>query len=238
MVIEIDKLHVKYDHVVALEDVSFKVNENEFLGIIGPNGGGKTSLIKAILNLIKPASGSIKIAQDTVIGYVPQLTTFDRNFPITVGEVILTGHLPKKITPFRKNKDHEASHALEVMEYLGIEKLYSRQIGQLSGGQMQKVLIARALMNHPNVLILDEPTAGVDEESRKAIFELLNQLNDEMTIMIISHNTEELMSYLDRVIYINRKVHIHDNVRKSTKDSCPIDWFIKGKAINENMNKY
>lgn len=241
-IIQIQNLDVKYERVHALNDVSFKINEGEFLGIIGPNGGGKTTLVKTILGLVKPTKGNITIADNSVVGYVPQFTTFDRNFPITVGEVILTGHLPKKIKPFHRRTDHEVGHAKQVMNELGIEELFDRQIGQLSGGQMQKVLIARALMNHPNILILDEPTAGVDAESRVNIYSMLKDLNERITILIISHNTDQLIKYLDRVIYVNQKIHIHENYSYpsdvvSEIDSCPIDWFIKGQDINRTLDQ-
>jgi len=237
-VIRIDDLHVNYDATVALAGVDLTIREGEFLGIIGPNGGGKTTLVKSILGLLEPLKGHVDLADHVVIGYVPQLTTFDRGFPITVEEVILTGHLPKKMKWFKNFAGHEKEHAYRVMKRLGVEKLRKRQIGALSGGQMQRVLIARALMNHPNVLILDEPTAGVDQKAKQDVYTMLKELNREMTIIMVTHDTEILDHYLDRVVYINKKAHIHsENAITSERDSCPIDWYIQGQEIQRDLLK-
>ncbi len=237
-IIQIQNLDVNYEFVNALSNITFNVHQGEFLGIIGPNGGGKTTLIKTILGLIKPTKGQVELAKDVILGYVPQVTTFDRSFPISVGEVILTGHLPRNSKLFYKPNAEVKTHVKNVMTRLGIEDLFDRQIGELSGGQTQKVLIARALMNHPTVLILDEPTAGVDSDSRKTIYEMLKKLNETMTILIISHHTEQLMPFLDRVIYINKKTHIHSEpyIKKENQlddNCCPIDWLIQGERIEQ-----
>ncbi len=238
-VIQIEDLHVNYDQTVALAGVDLKVKEKEFLGIIGPNGGGKTTMVKAILGLLKPIKGRILVKDNQVIGYVPQITTFDRQFPITVEEVILTGHLPKKIKFFKRFDNHEKAHATRVMERLGIEALKHRQIGALSGGQMQRVLIARALMNHPTILVLDEPTAGVDESAKMDVYNMLGELNKDMTIMMVTHDTSVLMGYLDRCVYINKKAHIHQSMvgEKIEGETCPIEWFIQGEAIQKDLLK-
>ncbi len=237
-VISIQELQVNYDHVIALKQVSFDVKPLEFIGIIGPNGGGKTTLVKTILGILKPKAGKIHIKSSEVIGYVPQLTTFDRQFPITVKEVILTGHLPKHIKLGHRFSAHEIEHALSVMKHLGIENLKDRQIGTLSGGQMQRTMIARALMNHPTILILDEPTAGVDESSKKEIYKMLHELNQNMTILMITHDTSKLLKYTDRVIYINKTVHIHEQVGQeesinTQNNTCPINWFIQNEKIQK-----
>lgn len=233
-VLTVKGLEVKYDHMVALTQVDFQVGKGEFIGIIGPNGGGKTTLVKTILGILEPSKGSVIIEAGEILGYVPQLITFDRHFPITVEEVILTGHLPKKIKLGYKLKEHY-NHAQQVMEQLGILDLEKRQIGQLSGGQMQKVLVARALMNHPTILVLDEPTAGVDEASTEGIYEMLKDLNNYITILMISHDTKKLNHYIDRLFYINKTAHIHSVVPDvedvSYGDNCPIDWYLKGEKI-------
>jgi zinc transport system ATP-binding protein len=244
--IQVEKLKVMYDQVVALDDVSLTIESKEFIGIIGPNGGGKTTLIKTILGILTPEEGKVIRDQSEVIGYVPQMTTFDRKFPITVSEVILMGHLPKRIKLGHSYKGHEYEHAMTVMERLGIEALAKRQIGQLSGGQMQRVLIARALMNHPTILILDEPTASVDEKTKVGIYDMLKELNATMTILIVTHDTALLWPYLDRVMYINKTVHVHDQIaipsvyaptQKATEETalCPIDWFVEGEKIQKEL---
>jgi len=236
-IIQIKNLHVQYEKVKALSGVTFNIADGEFLGIIGPNGGGKTTLVKTILGLVKPSQGEVTIKDNSIVGYVPQLSTFNRRFPITVGEVILGGHLPRKTKLFYRPSKDVMEHVTRVMEELGIAGLYDRQIGQLSGGQTKKVLIARALMNHPNVLILDEPTAGVDESSIENIYDMLKQLNERVTIIIVSHNIGKLIPYLDRVVYIDHIAHIHRDRYEIKGDmvdfkACPIDWFVQGERIS------
>lgn len=205
-ILKVNHLQVNYGQTVALADVNLEVEACDFIGIIGPNGGGKTSLIKAILGIIKPVRGTIELDPGETLGYVPQLTTFDRKFPITVLEVILLGHLPKRITLGHRFTRHEKEHAAFVMERLGIENLKKRQIGELSGGQMQRVLVARALMTHPTILVLDEPTAGVDEASKKEIYQLLTELNKNMTILMITHDQLDTAPFISRFIYVNKTV--------------------------------
>lgn len=236
-VIEVKNLTVRYDQTIALENVDFIIEDKEFIGVIGPNGGGKTTLVKTILGLQEPSQGSVKVSKDAIIGYVPQYSTFDKNFPISVMDVILTGHLPKKFRPGHRFKGHDEEHAIKVMERLGIEALAHRQIGQLSGGQMQRVLIARALMNHPTILVLDEPTASVDQETKAGIYKMLEGLNATMTIIMITHETSYMWPYLDRCIYINRTAHFHSHSGETEDelDSCPIDWFVEGERIQEAL---
>lgn len=239
-VIEVKNLSVYYDQIQALENVSFAIEDKEFIGIIGPNGGGKTTLVKALLGLVHLSSGELKISKEAVIGYVPQFTTFDKQFPITVREVILTGHLPKKFKILHRFKGHEYDHAQEVMKSLGINHLANRQVGALSGGQLQRVLIARALMNHPTILILDEPTASVDEKTKEEIYEMLKTLNQSVTIIMITHDTTLMWPYLDRCIYIHKTAHLHNYVGEDgrgpgTNENCPIEWYIEGEKIHKAL---
>lgn len=241
-VITVKDLTVKYEHITALDHVSFDVKANEFMGIIGPNGGGKTTLVKTILGLLEPIVGEVEIAKNQIIGYVPQSTTFDKHFPITVMDVVLTGHLPTKFRLLHRFKGHDYDHATVVMEQLGIAHLAKRQIGKLSGGQMQRVLIARALMNHPTILILDEPTASVDEVSKREIYDMLSKLNKEMnmTILMITHDTTMIWHYLDRCVYINKTAHLHEHVLEGGKTTeaseiCPIEWYVEGERIQKEL---
>lgn len=238
-VLTVKDLGVSYDQVEALKGVNFTVEANEFIGIIGPNGGGKSTLVKAILGIKDYSVGEITIAEGEVLGYVPQHTTFDRRFPITVEEVILTGHLPKKIRLGYK-LNHHNTHADRVMKALGIIDLGKRQIGQLSGGQLQRVLLARALMNHPTILVLDEPTAGVDEASKAVIFKMLSEMSQYMTVLMISHDSNQLNKYVNRLFYINKTIHIHmvDELGKiDDVDNCPINWFIEGEKLQTKLEE-
>lgn len=237
-VITASNLTVRYEQHIALQQVNFTIEPYEFIGIIGPNGGGKTTLVKTMLGLLKPSEGSITIAKGEVIGYVPQAATFDKGFPISVMDVILTGHLPKGFKIGHRFKGHDEDHALRVMNRLGITSLAKRQIGQLSGGQLQRVLIARALMNHPTVLVLDEPTASVDPSTKSEIYEMLKDLNQTMTILMITHDTSQMWPYMDRCIYINQTAHLHNHGGDNEEDfleNCPIDWFIEGQKIQKAL---
>lgn len=230
--IEIKNLSVHYGSVCALQNVNLIIENNEFVGIIGPNGGGKTTLIKVILGLLKHSGGNIKINNNAKIGYVPQFTAFDRNFPINVLDVVLMGGLSNKIKIFKRHSKNDILYAKSIMEKLDILKFKDRQIGQLSGGQLQKVLIARALFSNPKILILDEPTASIDSKTKKEIYELLKELNKEKTILIVSHDMEDIFHYIDSVICVNKTLHYHGNDKKLDKNTlekvygCPVNLFL------------
>lgn len=217
----VDHVTVKYDHIVAVHNVDFSVEDGDFIAVIGPNGGGKSSLIKAIMNLIPIASGSISIfGQDHrhargFIGYIPQQSAFDPQFPITVEDVILMGRMPASFGFFHQFSGEDKKKIREVMEELNIGDLAHRPIGQLSGGQKQKVLLARALVSDPKLLILDEPTASLDPPSRKQIYDILKELNKKMTIMMISHDDDHVFDYATSIVYIDKKLIYKGNDMKS-----------------------
>lgn len=250
-VIEIRNLSVYYDNVCALEDINLTVRDREFLGIIGPNGGGKTTLLKVILGLVKPSSGSISISGKhrekgkSSIGYVPQFTGFDRQFPVNVEEVVLMGRLPAHGGMFRRydGKDREFVQAL--MEKLEVLDLKDRQIGQLSGGQMQRILIARALAMEPEILLLDEPTASVDAHYKTEIYSVLKELNRDITVIIVTHDTGVISSYVNSVACLNKRLYYHgdgeldNNIIQQTY-GCPVDLVGHGiphRVFNEHEHK-
>ncbi len=204
--IRVDKISVYYEKVKALIDASLTIRAGDFIAITGPNGGGKTTLIKSILGLVKPTKGNIWIMPGIRMSYVEQVTEFDREFPISVNEVLLAAHLPAKIRPFYKHPKSSLEHSERVMRDLDISDLKDRQIGQLSGGQLQRVLLGRALMSHPQILLLDEPTAGVDEESREDIYEMLRSLNKSLTICLITHDIINELSGINRYVRVNKTV--------------------------------
>lgn len=236
--IDISKLSYYYGDVCALENIDLKINKRDFLGIIGPNGGGKTTLMKIMLGFLKPQNGKVEVNSDKALGYVPQITSFDKNFPIKVIDVVLMGKLEGRANLFHRYSASEKTEAKDILENLGIIHLADRQIGQLSGGQLQKVLIARALITNPEILLLDEPTASLDKESTKDIYETLKKLNEEKTIIIVSHDMEDLFSYIQSVAFINRTLHYHrQDVKESTNkakrpSNCPIDLLLN------SYNKY
>lgn len=236
--VEMENLKVCYKDNCVLRNVNMKIEEGEFLGIIGPNGGGKTTLAKVMLGIKEASRGKVlvfgrppKKAHGTV-GYVPQFTTFEKDFPITVGEVVLTGLLGRA-RPFRKYGKKELSKAEGIMERAGIRHLKEMGVKTLSGGETQKMLIARALAMDPKMLILDEPTASIDTNSKDSIYDLLRELNNEMTIILITHDLGVISSYVESIACLNvelfyhGKAEINENIIEHTY-GCPVDLLAHG----------
>ncbi len=221
-IIDLQGVSFSYGATSVLEDVDLKVDEGEFIGIVGPNAGGKSTLLKLILGLLTPYSGHIQVLgrkprrAQHLLGYVSQHPNFSKEFPITVGQLVLLGRMgsrPNKgwlsaLIPGGYTKaDHVATQrALAEVE---AENLIDRQIGSLSGGQLQRVLLARALVANPSILILDEPTANIDQRLESDIFDLLKRLNLRMTILVVSHDIAFISSYVTRVACINRTLVCH-----------------------------
>lgn len=205
--LDVSHLHVKYDSFTALKDVSFSIEKNEFLAVLGQNGSGKTTLIKTILGLKEPSGGMIIWDKDVRLGYLPQhLTTQDRSFPATVKEVVLTGAIAHQ-KGFKRPTKSMLIELDDTLERLSIAHLKYQRIGTLSGGQQQRVLLARALLSHPDILIMDEPTSALDPTMRHTFFDLLKALNDEgVTIMIITHDVAAASDHLKRVMYLDQTV--------------------------------
>ena len=239
LALEINNLSVYYGEDCALENISLNVQEHEFLGIIGPNGGGKTTLLKAILGLIQPQTGTIQIFGQSGdkgrrhIGYVPQFSRFDRRFPISVEEVVLMGRLARRSPWFVRFADQDRTLVESLLARLEIADLKHRQIGQLSGGQLQRVLIARALAVDPRILILDEPTASVDSASKTRIYEILKELNKEMTILIVTHDLSAVSSNIDKIACLNQQLFYHGRTELEAGlvekvYGCPVDLIAHG----------
>jgi zinc transport system ATP-binding protein len=210
-VVEVKDVDFSYGSDQILQCVNLELAAGEFLGVIGPNGGGKTTLLKLIAGLLTPASGQVRIFGQPVarsgrlIGYVPQFADVDRTFPITVLDVVLMGRLG--LTSFLGSygeADREA--ARKAMEQVGVWGLRQRRLGNLSEGQRQRVLIARALAGEPKLLLLDEPTASIDAEAEAAINHLLGELYRSIAIIMVSHDLQLLKSHVDRIIYVNRRL--------------------------------
>lgn len=247
----IKDLSVRYGETVALEDVSFEVDEGEYLGIIGPNGGGKTTLLKAVLGLITPVSGTIRIygkgpgQAEQLIAYVPQISALDKRFPITVQQVVLTGRINPGLSLFHKYQRSDREKVSELLELVGIYSLKDRMISELSGGEFQKMLIARALAVEPRLLLLDEPTASVDASSRDHIFSLLNELNRNMTIILVTHDLLAVSSYVKSLACINGRLVYHGDteINEGIVQSlygCPVDLIAHGvphRVLHEHKEK-
>jgi zinc transport system ATP-binding protein len=197
-------LSFSYGETAILSHISFDVKRGEFIGIIGPNGGGKSTLLKLILGFLTPTSGTLEVT-DHNISYVPQNMKFDRHFPISCMEVVLQGCL-KDLTwsgCFPKSSEEKAKAALEQV---GLASYAAHPFGKLSGGQQQRVLIARALASQPKLLLLDEPTANLDAKSEKEIFEILKTLKSEMTILMVTHDLQTAIDQVDRILVVQRGV--------------------------------
>ncbi|GAK59848.1 ABC transporter [Candidatus Vecturithrix granuli] len=229
---------VKYDDVVALEDVNLCLRAGDFVSIIGPNGGGKTSLLKLLLGLVKPTRGSVEVLGKTPeqarqeIGYVPQQVTLDKHFPISVWDVTLMGRLGR-IPLLKKYTAEDHDLAADALQKVKLYDLKDRHISKLSGGQQQRVLIARALVTNPKLLLLDEPTASVDTEIKRDIYELLVELNTQMTIVMVSHDIGVVSSYTKTIACLNHTLVYHEEKHitpemLATTYQCPIDLIAHG----------
>lgn len=237
--LEINSMTVYYNSVKALSNVNLKILDKEFLAIIGPNGGGKTTLLKAILGLLNIIQGDIKIygknikKNKNIIGYVPQFSCIDKNFPMSVGEVVLSGMLKGKVHPFHRYTSVQKDKSMKYLELLSIDDLYNRQISELSGGQFQKMLISRALSTNPRILILDEPTASIDPSSKEHIFDVLEKLNKDITILLVTHDLLAVSSKVKRIACINKGVIYHgkpcltENIVNKLY-GCPVDLIAHG----------
>ena len=213
-IIKIRNLNFSYDKQVVLEGINLDYSSDEFLAIIGPNGGGKSTLLKLILGLLKPQSGEIKLFGkepsdvSKFIGYVPQNFLSNQSFPMMVLEVVLMGLIDKKIFGFY-SKDEKAL-ALSALEKVGMREFANARIGELSGGQRQRVYIARALCANAKVLILDEPTASIDTKGQAEIYEILKGINaNGVGVVLVSHDLNIVLNYATKIAYVSKNLHIH-----------------------------
>ncbi|MEZ5477407.1 MAG: ABC transporter ATP-binding protein [Thiolinea sp.] len=217
-VIRLDGVSFRYDLNPVLEQVSLTVQPGEFLGIVGPNAGGKSTLLKLILGLLKPQQGKIRVLDRKprqarrLIGYVPQYPAFARDFPISVEQVVLMGRLGTAGIIGRYSAADRAA-AQQALAEVEAGELAPRLIGALSGGQLQRVLLARALVSQPQLLILDEPTANIDMRLESDIFDQLKRLNQRMTILVVSHDIAFISNYVHRVACLNRTLVCHQTER-------------------------
>lgn len=203
------------DRQKVLDHVNLDILPNDFIGVIGPNGGGKTTLVKTILKAL-PYSGEVQyspvIGSDgyRAIGYLPQVSDIDKSFPISVCEVVLSGLQARKRL-FGRYSAADKAKALQLLDLCGIESIARRPIGELSGGQLQRTLLCRALISDPKVLILDEPANFVDNKFEKELYAILRQLNDRMAIIMVSHDLGTITSHVKSIVCVNRHVHRHNS---------------------------
>ena len=242
--LELISVSVSYGEFTALENVVLKVMENDFIGIIGPNGGGKTTLLKAILGLV-PIRGKIEFSPELQggkrIGYLPQISTGDHSFPLTVTDVVLSGlMLHKGFVPVMTAADKVRAAA--VVEELGLGQLADSPLSGLSGGQLQRVFLGRAVIGDPKLLLLDEPGSFVDSNFEHDFYEKLRILNKRMAILMVSHDIGTISSHVRSFACVNRKLHYHPSSEISNEQlqeyGCPIQLITHGEVPHTVLKKH
>ncbi len=237
-VVSLRNVSLAYNEDVVLEDVSLDVHKLDFMGIIGPNGGGKTTLLKVMIGTLRPQKGKVEIFGGppaharTRIGYVPQTSHYAMGIPVTAFDVVLMGRYGKKGLFRRFDKD-DATAADEALRRVSMDQHQNKAFDHLSGGQRQRVIIARALVNNPELLLLDEPNVGVDSAAKTELFELLHLLNKTMTIVIVTHDLTAISTYVSKIACINKTLHYHGDkeIKKETIDQlyhCPVELIAHG----------
>jgi zinc transport system ATP-binding protein len=202
LLVDIEHVSAGYNNKLVLRDVSLKIYEQDFLGITGPNGGGKTTLVKVILGLIRPVSGTVRLAHAGLkkrIGYMPQTNSIDKKFPILVSEVIASGLSSEK----GMSSSQKQERVRETLLEMGLETMADKPVGELSGGQLQRTLLGRAVINRPELLILDEPNSYIDKTFATHFYELLQELNQKTAIVLISHDMDAVASMVKKQLTIN-----------------------------------
>ena len=236
--IEFENVWFSYERSTVLQEVSFSLEQGEFLGIIGPNGGGKTTLLKLMLGILKPDMGRIRILGQAPhdashrVGYVPQGTDFNRGFPVSVLDVALMGRMSTSRIGRRYSRE-DREKVKDLLEKVGMWGYRNRPIGKLSGGQRQRVFIARALATNPEILFLDEPTASVDSEFQTDLYDFLKALNKEVTIVVISHDIGIISAHMKSIACVNKHFIFHSGaeITQEMLDmayQCPVDLIAHG----------
>ncbi len=235
-IIIFDHVFFNYGSIVVLEDIDFSILSDDMIAVIGPNGGGKTTLLRLILGLIKPSRGNIRLfGRDPeksrhLTGYLPQQQNFDHSFPLNVYETVLMGRY--RGIGKRLNKADEKS-AMDALETVGMAHMSQRHISMLSGGQIQRIMIARAIVGGPEILLLDEPLSGVDTEAQKSFYDLILKLSKNIAIVFVTHDVGVISQYFEKVICLNRKLFYHGPKEGSIgrlEDAygCPVEVLAHG----------
>lgn len=243
--INIRSLSAGYGTKTVLTDIDFSIVENDFIGVIGPNGGGKTTLLKIILGLLKPFSGDIIFNKDLLkqnkIGYLPQMSAGDITFPVTVMDVVLSGLMINKGSLARITSEDKLK-AERIIEELGIKDIRKSTLNELSGGQLQRVFLGRAIIGSPALLLLDEPDNFVDATFENDFYQKLHDLNYRMAILMVSHDVGTISSHVKSFACVNRKLHYHPspeitNEQLSSYD-CPIQLVTHGRIPHTVLEKH
>jgi len=247
IIAELQQITAGYADEIILKNVNLNIRNHDFIGVIGPNGGGKTTLVKVILGLLKPMSGQIILHQNSqsdnrsIIGYLPQVNRTDLKFPISVLDVVLSG-LTDAVKPFKRFTRNDISRARELLNQMGIVALAKKNIGDLSGGQMQRVFLCRAIISNPRLLILDEPNTYVDNKFESDLYETLHELNHHMAIIIVSHDVGTITYYVKTIACVNRELHYHESNEISQEQlasyNCPIQVIAHGDIPHTVLHRH
>lgn len=232
---EMNSLSASYGTSIVLQDVRFMVMENDFIGVIGPNGGGKTTLLRVILGLLKPLKGTLVFNSDLIdnkgIGYLPQISTADINYPVTVSDIILSGLMIRKSIISRMSAA-DRNRASVILEELGLSGLKNAMLNELSGGQIQRVFLGRAIIGDPKLLLLDEPGNFVDSTFENDFYEKLKELNSRMAILMVSHDVGTISAHIKSFACVNRTLNYHPSHEITNEDllayGCPIQLVTHG----------
>lgn len=243
-IVEVINASVGYESEIILRNISISILENDYIGVVGPNGGGKTTFLKLLLGQLKPFSGSVQYYVDrgeTLFGYLPQVSDVDKRFPISVQDVVLSGLMSNKGILNRYKRD-DIEKAKDLMRSIGIYNLSSKSIGQLSGGQLQRMFLCRALISNPKLLILDEPGTHVDNRFERDLYELLHELNKSMGIIMVSHDVGTITSHVKTIACINRNLNYHLS-NKITEEQlaaydCPIQIITHGRVPHTVLSEH
>jgi len=246
--VRLDDVWVHYDGVPVLEGINLSVKSNDFLGLIGPNGGGKTTLLKVILGLMKPSRGKVTVMGQPpekgrkFIGYISQFNLFDRDFPISVFDVVLMGRY-SKTGLFHRYSEEDKRTAIEVLKAVEMLDYKDRQVGRLSGGEQQRVFIARALVTNPKLLLLDEPMASIDPNMQAEFYELLDRLKERMAIVLVSHDISAVSIYVNEIACLNHQLFYHGSKEVSAEEleksyHCPIQLIAHGTVPHRVLKEH
>lgn len=244
-ILEMKSVSASYGEATVLEDVNFRVNERDFIGVIGPNGGGKTTLLKVILGLLRPVKGELVfnpgVLNGSRIGYLPQISTADVNYPVTVKDIVLSGLMIGKGI-FSRMTAADRKKADEVIEQLGLRGMAGSTVNELSGGQMQRVYLGRAIIGDPKLLLLDEPGNFVDSSFEKDFYEKLKELNDRMAILMVSHDVGTISAHIKSFACVNRSLRYHPSHEITSEDllayGCPIQLITHGDIPHTVLKKH
>jgi zinc transport system ATP-binding protein len=234
---EMQSVSASYGVNTVLKDVNLKVVEDDFIGVIGPNGGGKTTLLRLILGLLKPVKGKIVFNRELItskrIGYLPQISTGDANYPVTVADIVLSGLMIQKRVISRMSSA-DKKKAERVLEELGLTDMAGSMINELSGGQVQRVFLGRAIIGDPKLLLLDEPGNFVDTTFENDFYEKLRVLNSRMAILMVSHDVGTISAHIKSFACVNRSLHYHPSHEITNDDllayGCPIQLITHGEV--------